>query len=100
LSAFGIGSYFRTRDHKHDIAIAIFESAGAAEKSCKDGTDAKTSVIIAAMEERMKLRQHNNPELFELIRSLTSSLLIPLLINTWATLHLNVRKWSMKVLLK
>ena len=56
--------------------------AGAAEKSSKHAGDQRAHAIIEAMKDRMKLREQNNTDLFELIRSVQVEVLVLVLVPT------------------
>ncbi|XP_071749707.1 protein unc-13 homolog B isoform X5 [Lepeophtheirus salmonis] len=75
----------------------------AAEKSSKHGADDKANTIIIAMKERMKERERERPEIFELIRTLFK---VPEKINrtimeaTRFTVSQGIGKWLAKIIIK
>ncbi|XP_042894780.1 protein unc-13 homolog B isoform X2 [Parasteatoda tepidariorum] len=72
----------------------------AAEKSSKHGADDKANNIIMAMKERMKIRERDKPEIFELIRmtfTIDPDTHIDALQQGEAQIMEGTSKWSAKI---
>ncbi|XP_075749461.1 protein unc-13 homolog B isoform X1 [Rhipicephalus microplus] len=72
----------------------------AAEKSSKHGAEDKANNIIMAMKERMKIRERDKPEIFELIRltfSIDADSHIDALQQAEESIFEGTSKWSCKI---
>lgn len=72
----------------------------AAEKSSKHGAEDKANNIIMAMKERMKIRERDKPEIFELIRltfSIDADTHIDALQQAEESIFEGTSKWSCKI---
>jgi len=50
------------------MIISFVAAEGGPEKNSKQSVDDGMNNIITVMKERMKIREHNKPEIFELVR--------------------------------
>jgi len=50
------------------LVISVVTDLGGAEKSLKQNYEEGMNNIMMVMKERMKIREHNKPEIFELVR--------------------------------
>jgi len=50
------------------FAVNFVRVEGGPEKNSKNSVDEGMNNIITVMKERMKIREHNKPEIFELVR--------------------------------